>query len=228
MGEAGDKILWSSKREAFVELRNTSDWERWWWIYVKPWTNIPVFLAGQAWHSGSALGSPSIPGFIQPWPIVQQQSLLVISSDRGFSQIPSRGPAVVLKNRVKHVDFLMSRNKSIMIARWDSSLSVLPVGRAQFPTTAEYSNGFFPGWPHSANPSWASVSENGSISPHWHHTNWRQRGGRPKSNHRWTMADRIIKKNNSQECGECRRATVCLYDISSKFRVMIPSTFFAF
>jgi len=46
----------------------------------------------------------------------------------------------------------------------DSSLSVLPVARVQFPTTAEYFKGFFPGWSHSANPSWASVAENGSIT----------------------------------------------------------------
>ena len=32
---------------------------------------------------------------------------------------------------------------------------------------AEYFKGFFPGWSHSANPSWASVSENGSNSPQW-------------------------------------------------------------
>jgi len=32
---------------------------------------------------------------------------------------------------------------------------------------AEYFKGFFPGWSHSANPSWAIVAENGSISPQW-------------------------------------------------------------
>ena len=32
-----------------------------------------------------------------------------------------------------------------MISQWDSSLSVLPVARAQFPTTAEYFKGFYPG-----------------------------------------------------------------------------------
>jgi len=31
-----------------------------------------------------------------------------------------------------------------MIAQWDSSLSVLPVARVQFPATAEYFKGFFP------------------------------------------------------------------------------------
>ena len=33
-----------------------------------------------------------------------------------------------------------------MIAQWDSSLSVLPVARVQFPATVEYFKGFFPGW----------------------------------------------------------------------------------
>ena len=32
------------------------------------------------------------------------------------------------------------------MAQWDSSLSVLPVARVQFPATAEYFKGFFPGW----------------------------------------------------------------------------------
>jgi len=35
--------------------------------------------------------------------------------------------------------------ESVMIAQWNSSLSVLPVARVQFPATAEYSKGFFPG-----------------------------------------------------------------------------------
>jgi len=52
-----------------------------------------------------------------------------------------------------------------MIAPWNSSPSVLPVARVQFPATAEYFKGFFPGWSPSVNPSWASVAENGSISP---------------------------------------------------------------
>ena len=34
----------------------------------------------------------------------------------------------------------------VMIAQWDSSLPVLPVARVQFPATAEYFKGFFPGW----------------------------------------------------------------------------------
>jgi len=81
---------------------------------------------------------------------------------------------------------------SVMIAQRDRSLSVLPVARVQFLATAEYFKGFFPGWSHSANPSWASVAENGSISPQWHHTICGQWGGRPKSNHGQTMADRNI------------------------------------
>ena len=82
-------------------------------------------------------------------------------------------------------------DESIMVAQWDSSLFVLPVARVQFPTTAEHFKGFFPGWSHSANPSWASVAENGSISPQWRHTTCGQRGGRPKSTHGQTVADRM-------------------------------------
>ena len=54
---------------------------------------------------------------------------------------------------------------SVMIAQRDRSLSVLPVARVQFLATAEYFKGFFPGWSHSANPSWDSVAENGLKSP---------------------------------------------------------------
>jgi len=68
------------------------------------------------------------------------------------------------------------------------------VARVQFPATAEYFKGFFPGWSHSANPCWASVAENGSISPQWHHTTCGQRGGRPKFNQGQTMGD---KKNRT-------------------------------
>jgi len=73
-------------------------------------------------------------------------------------------------------------------------LSVLPVARVQFPATVEYFKGFVPDWLHSANPSWASVAENGSISPQRHHTTCGQRGGRPKFNHGQMMADRKKKK----------------------------------
>jgi len=34
---------------------------------------------------------------------------------------------------------------AVMIAQWDSSLSVFPVTRVQFPATAEYFKGFSPG-----------------------------------------------------------------------------------
>jgi len=34
--------------------------------------------------------------------------------------------------------------QSIMIGQWDSSLSILPVARVQFPATAEYFQGIFP------------------------------------------------------------------------------------
>ena len=43
------------------------------------------------------------------------------------------------------VDILNFFIYSGMIAQWDSSLSVLPVARVQFPATAEYFKGFFPG-----------------------------------------------------------------------------------
>jgi len=87
----------------------------------------------------------------------------------------------------------------VMIAQWDSSLSVLPVAWVQFPATAEYFKGLLPGCSHSANPPWASVAENGSISPQWHHTTCGQRGGRPKSNHGQIMADR---KKNRKLCSQ--------------------------
>ena len=50
------------------------------------------------------------------------------------------------KNSVPALFWLsISRLKSVKIAQWDSSLSVLPVARVQFPATAEYFKGFFPG-----------------------------------------------------------------------------------
>jgi len=52
-----------------------------------------------------------------------------------------------------------------MIAQCNSWLSVLPVARVQLPATAEYFKGFSPGWSHSANPSWACVTENDSFPP---------------------------------------------------------------
>jgi len=55
---------------------------------------------------------------------------------------------------------------------------------------AEYFKGFFPGWSHSANLSWASKAENGSP-PQRHHTACGHRGGRLKSNHEIAMAEKI-------------------------------------
>ena len=60
---------------------------------------------------------------------------------------------------------------SVTIAQWENeciSRSVLPVAWVQFAAAAEYFKGFFPGWSHSANQSWASEVENGPISPQWH------------------------------------------------------------
>ena len=55
----------------------------------------------------------------------------------------------------------------VMIALWNSSLSVLPVPRVQFLNARKNFKGFFCDWSHSANPSWASVAENDSISSQW-------------------------------------------------------------
>ena len=84
---------------------------------------------------------------------------------------------------------------SVMLVQWNSSLSVLPLARVQFPAAAECFKGFFPGWSHSANPSWASVAENGSISPQWHHTTCGQRGGRPNSttDRLWLIEKKILE-----------------------------------
>ena len=87
-----------------------------------------------------------------------------------------------------------------MIAQWDSSLSVLPVARIQFPAMAEYFKGCFPGRSHSTNLFWASVAENGSISPQWHHTACGQWGGRPMSNHGWMIMMAERKKGKNRSC----------------------------
>ena len=42
--------------------------------------------------------------------------------------------------------------------------------RVRFPAMAEYLQEFLLGGSHSVNPSWASMAENGSISPQQHHT----------------------------------------------------------
>jgi len=104
-----------------------------------------------------------------------------------------------------------------MIAQWDSSLSVLPVARVRFPATAEYFKGFFPDWSHSANPSWASVAENGSISSQRHHTTCGQWGGRPKFNNGQTMADRkkdrVLGSEMRSQHPKCLAAFNCAYHI---------------
>ena len=49
-----------------------------------------------------------------------------------------------------------------MIAQWDSSLSVLPVARVQFPATAEYFKGFFPAdrtLPTRPEPAWQKMAQ---------------------------------------------------------------------
>jgi len=90
---------------------------------------------------------------------------------------------------------------SVMIAQLENeciSLSVLSMARVQFPVMAEYFKDIFPGWSHSASPSWASVSENSSISPQWHHTTCGHRGGRLESNHGQTLAQRKISRYTYQ------------------------------
>jgi len=50
-----------------------------------------------------------------------------------------------------------------MIAQWDSSLSVLPVARIQFPTTAEHFKGFFSLADHTLptrpEPAWQKMAQ---------------------------------------------------------------------
>jgi len=68
-------------------------------------------------------------------------------------------------------------------------LTVCPLyGPGSIPMV-EYFKRFLLGWSPSASPSWASVAENDSIFPQWHHTTSGHRGGRSKSNHRQTMAE---------------------------------------
>jgi len=69
-------------------------------------------------------------------------------------------------------------------------MSVLPVARVQCPSHGRIFQGIFFGLITSANPSWASVAENGSISLQWHHTACGQRGGRPKYNYGQKMAEK--------------------------------------
>jgi len=69
------------------------------------------------------------------------------------------------------------------------SLSVFLVAWVQFPAVAEYFKGFPPSWSHSANPSWASAAENGSISAQCHRATCGLQGGRQKFNHGQTIAE---------------------------------------
>jgi len=63
------------------------------------------------------------------------------------------------------------------------NLTVYPLpGRGSIQTMAEYFKGFFPARSNSANPSYSTVAENGSISTWWHHTFCGHWGGRSKSN----------------------------------------------
>jgi len=56
----------------------------------------------------------------------------------------------------------------------------------------EYFKRFFPDWSFSANPSWASVAENGWISPRWHHISCGHQERRSMANQRQTKAEKII------------------------------------
>jgi len=105
---------------------------------------------------------------------------------------------------------------AVMIAQWNSSLSILPVARVQFPATAEYFKGFFPGWSHSANLSWASVAENGSISSQWHHTTCGQRGGRPKFNNGQKMASKKKSYTHAQGDHVRKRKSLSMHAIFPK------------
>jgi len=64
---------------------------------------------------------------------------------------------------------------------------------------AECFKGFLPGWLNSANPSWPNVTENGSISPQWHHTTCGHGGGRPTA----TMDRQWLKKNGQVMEAQC-------------------------
>jgi len=91
------------------------------------------------------------------------------------------------KRKTMHQRGIEQRNPSlVMIAQWDSSLFVLPVAGFNSQPQQSIPRDFS----HSANPSWASVAENGSISPQWHHTTCGQRGGRLKSTDRWWLIEK--------------------------------------
>jgi len=46
-----------------------------------------------------------------------------------------------------------------MLDQWDSSLSVLPVARVQFPATAEYFKGFSLALPTRSQPAWQKMAQ---------------------------------------------------------------------
>ena len=109
--------------------------------------------------------------------------------------------------RKKLLNFLDNKD---MIARWDSSLSVLPVARVQFPVTAKHFKRFFSGWSCPASPSWASVAENGPISPsmasynlcgHW--------GGRLKSSQGQTDRRWLIEKTPQKTGNHSEGQEIC-------------------
>ena len=71
--------------------------------------------------------------------------------------------AVIAQWENKCISLSVLSVTQVMVAQWEnecSSLLVLPVDRVQFSAMAEYFKGFFSGWSHSANPSWASVAKN--------------------------------------------------------------------
>jgi len=110
------------------------------------------------------------------------------------------GPSINLWAYMGGPGELLYRNGYVMIAQWKNkciSLSVLPVARVRFPTTVEHFKGFFADWSHSANPSLASVAENGSIFPQWHRTTCDiEEEGRSPTTDRWwpkSCQDNIIQ-----------------------------------
>jgi len=80
----------------------------------------------------------------------------------------------------------VSHNSSL--GEWMNLTVCTPCGPGSIPNRGGVFQGIFPNWSHSANPSWASVTENGAISPQWHHTACGQLGGRPNFNYGQTMA----------------------------------------
>ena len=110
---------------------------------------------------------PNVPRWVTPFELGNWQ---VISPTENLFIMSQRGPSSV---HICSQPRLLSRIAHCLFSLWP---------RVQFPATAEYFKGFYPGWSHSVNPSWASVAENGSISPQWHYTTSGQRGGRLMSN----------------------------------------------